>query len=197
MKAFRTLLIFAAMTLMLRPAWAQSSSALERLKSDLLGNLSATQVLTKWCGDLRLASPAVIRAERDAAAAKAPTPEVMALLAARTDETIRYRHVRLMCGTHLLSEADNWYRPSQLTPEMNKELEDTDIPFGTAVRPLGFHRKTLGANTNADQGSPLQVRALLLTQAEVPFSLVIENYSRDLVTRRPRALPGNGPPPLQ
>jgi len=183
MKAFRTLLIFAAMTLMLRPAWAQSSSALERLKSDLLGNLSATQVLTKWCGDLRLASPAVIRAERDAAAAKAPTPEVMALLAARTDETIRYRHVRLMCGTHLLSEADNWYRPSQLTPAMNKELEDTDIPFGTAVRPLGFHRKTLGANTNADH--PLQVRALLLTQADVPFSLVIENYSRDLMTGAP------------
>jgi len=193
MKAFRTLLIFAAMTLMLRPAWAQSSSALERLKSDLLGNLSATQVLTKWCGDLRLASPAVIRAERDAAAAKAPTPEVMALLAARTDETIRYRHVRLMCGTHLLSEADNWYRPSQLTPEMNKELEDTDIPFGTAVRPLGFHRKTLGANTNADH--PLQVRALLLTQADVPFSLVIENYSRDLMTGAPPyGAAGDGPP---
>jgi hypothetical protein len=185
MKTTRTLLIFAAMTLMLGPAWAQSSSALERLKSDLLGNLSATQVLTKWCGDLRLASPAVIRAERDKAAVKAPTPEIMALLAARRDETIRYRHVRLMCGTHLLSEADNWYRPSQLTPAMNKELNDSDIPFGTAVRPLGFHRKTLGANTNADQRSPLQVRALLLTQAEVPFSMVVENYSADLVASPP------------
>ena len=40
-------------------------SALARLKADLLANPSATQVLTKWCGDLHLATPAVIRAERD------------------------------------------------------------------------------------------------------------------------------------
>ncbi|HWM60745.1 MAG TPA: hypothetical protein VNN98_01270 [Rhizomicrobium sp.] len=184
MNAKRTLLVFAAMALIPGPAWADTS-ALERLKADLLGNLSATQVLTKWCGDLRLASPAVIRAERDAASVKAPTPEVMALLAARPDETIRYRHVRLMCGTHLLSEADNWYRPSQLTPEMNAELDTTDTPFGTAVRPLGFHRKTLGANATADQRTPLQVKALLLTQAEIPFSLVVENYSRDLIAGAP------------
>lgn len=185
MKATRTLLVLAALAPIFGPAWAQSSSALERLKSDLLGDSSATQVLTKWCGDLRLASPAVIRAERDAAAVKAPTPEMTALLAARPNETIRYRHVRLMCGAHLLSEADNWYRPSQLTPAMNKELDDTDIPFGTAARPLGFHRKTLGANTTADQAFPLQVRALLLTETDVPLSLVVENYSGDLITAPP------------
>src|SRR5947209_6431546 len=108
----------------------------------------------------------------------------MTLLAARPDETIRYRHVRLMCGTHLLSEADNWYRPSQLTPQMNAALDTTDTPFGTAVRPLGFHRKTLGANPAA--GIPLQVKALLLTPAEVPFSLVVENYSSELVADAPR-----------
>jgi hypothetical protein len=185
MNAKRTLLVFVAMVLTPGTAWAQSSPALERLKADLLGNSSATQVLTKWCGDLRLAFPAVIRAERDATV-KPPTPEIVALLAARPDETIRYRHVRLMCGTHLLSEADNWYRPSQLTPQMNAALDTTDTPFGTAVRPLGFHRKTLGANTTADQDIPLQVKALLLTQAEVPFSLVVENYSRDLMTDPPR-----------
>jgi hypothetical protein len=183
MNAKRILLVFAAMALIAGPAWADTS-ALERLKADLLGNLSATQVLTKWCGDLRLASPAVIRAERDAAV-KPPTPEIAALLAAKPDETIRYRHVRLMCGTHLLSEADNWYRPSQLTPEMNAALDTTDTPFGTAVRPLGFHRKTLGANSTGDRQSPLQVKALLLTQAEVPFSLVVENYSGDLLASTP------------
>jgi hypothetical protein len=184
MNAKRTLLVFAAVALIPGTAWAQSSLALARLKADLLGNSSATQVLTKWCGDLRLASPPVIRAERDAAV-KPPTPEVMTLLAAGPDETIRYRHVRLMCGTHLLSEADNWYRPSQLTPEMNAALDTTDTPFGTAVWPLGFHRKTLGANTAVDQHTPLQVKALLLTQAEIPFSLVVENYSSDLTTGAP------------
>jgi hypothetical protein len=166
------------------PAWAGPSPALVRLKADLLGRQSATQVLTKWCGDLRLAFPAVIRAERDAAV-KAPTPEVTALLAAKPNETIRYRNVRLMCGTHLLSEADNWYRPSQLTPEMNTELDHTDTPFGTVVRPLAFHRRTLGANSTTDRQAPLQVRALLLTASAVPFSLVVENYSRDLVKDAP------------
>lgn len=185
MKAPRPLLVLAALAPIFGPALAQSSPVLERLKADLLGNLSATQVLTKWCGDLRLASPAVIRAERDAAAVKAPTREVMALLAARPDETIRYRHVRLMCGTHLLSEADNWYRPSQLTSEMNRALDATDTPFGTVVRPLAFHRKTLDANATADQDSPLQVRALLVTESGIPFSLVVENYNRDLMTGSP------------
>ena len=176
----RPFLILAALC---GPAWAGPSPALERLKADLLGRESATQVLTKWCGDLRLASPAVIRAERDTGV-KTPTPEVMALLAAKPDETIRYRHVRLMCGTHLLSEADNWYRPSQLTPEMNAKLDHTDTPFGTVVRPLAFHRKTLGATATTDRQAPLQVRALLLTASEVPFSLVVEHYSRDLVAGR-------------
>jgi hypothetical protein len=187
MRTSRHLLVLAALVPVFGPAWAQSPAnpTLERLKSDLLGNLSATQVLTKWCGDLRLASPAVIRAERDAAAARAPAPEVTALLAARPNEVIRHRHVRLMCGTHLLSEADNWYRPSQLTPEMNKVLDDTDTSFGTAVRQLRFHRKTLNANVTADQRSPLQVKALLLTEAGVPFSLVVENYSGELLTAPP------------
>jgi chorismate-pyruvate lyase len=182
MRATCPFLVLAATAAICGPAWAQSSPALERLKADLLGPQSATQVLTRWCSDLRLASPAVIRAERDAAAVREPTPEVTALLAARPNETIRYRHVRLMCGTHLLSEADNWYRPSQLTPEMNTALDATDIPFGTAVQPLRFHRKTLGANSTTDRQAPLQVRALLLTESEVPFSLVVENYSRELVT---------------
>jgi chorismate-pyruvate lyase len=181
MRAACSFLVLAALC---GPAWAEPLPALERLKADLLGPQSATQVLTKWCGDLRLASPAVIRAERDTGE-KTPPPEVTALLAARPDETIRYRHVRLMCGTHLLSEADNWYRPSQLSPEMNAKLDHTDTPFGTVVRPLAFHRKTLGATVTADRQAPLQVRALLLTASEVPFSLVVENYSRDLVTDSP------------
>jgi hypothetical protein len=187
MNAIRTCLIFIMMAALTGPALSdpQPSLSLARLKSDLLGNLSATQVLTKWCGDLGLASPAVIRAERDQAAVKAPTAEVIALLAAKPNENIRYRHVRLMCGTHKLSEADNWYRPSQLTPDMNRILDQTDTPFGAAVRPLNFHRNTLAADTTTDPQVPLQIRALLLTAKEVPFSLVVENYSRDLLAVPP------------
>ncbi len=157
-------------------------SALARLKADLLANPSATQVLTKWCGDLHLATPAVIRAERDLTD-KPATPDIRALLGAASDEPIRYRRVRLMCGTHILSEADNWYRPSQLTPAMNKALMETDTPFGTVVRPLGFSRRTLDAAINADAGTVLRVRALLLAGA-APFSLVVENYRPALVAAR-------------
>jgi hypothetical protein len=158
-----------------------AEAPLARLKSDLLAKSSATQVLADWCGALHIASPAVIHAMRDHATSKPPTPEIRALLKARPDEAIHYRRVKLACGTHVLSEADNWYRPSVLTPDMNKALDETDTPFGTAVKPLNFHRKTLDARTGPDKGHPLEIRALLLTPAEVPFSLVVEDYSADLV----------------
>ena len=44
-----------------------------------------------------------------------------------------------------MSEADNWYVPARLTPEMNAFLDTTDTPFGKAVRPLQPYRKTLEA----------------------------------------------------
>jgi hypothetical protein len=158
-----------------------ADAPLVRLKADLLAGSSATQVLTDWCGSLQLASPAIIHAMRDHAISKPPTPEIRALLKARPDEAIHYRRVKLACGAHVLSEADNWYRPSVLTSDMNKMLDDTDTPFGTAVKPLNFHRQTLDARTGPDKDHPLEIRALLLTPAEVPFSLVVEDYSADLV----------------
>jgi chorismate-pyruvate lyase len=157
-------------------------AALARLKADLLSNPSATQVLTQWCGARKLASPAVIRAMRDKANEKPATAEVRALLGAGADEPIRYRRVKLMCGTHILSEADNWYRTGALTGAMNKTLDETDTPFGTVVRPLNFTRRTLDANTNSDAATVLRVRAVLLA-GTAPFSLVVENYRPVLLGR--------------
>lgn len=172
--------ICAILLLFAVPAQA-ADTPLSRLKSDLLAKSSATQVLTDWCAALQLASPAIIHAMRDHATSKPPTPEIRALLKARPDEAIHYRRVKLACGTHVLSEADNWYRPSVLTSDMNKALDETDTPFGTAVKPLNFHRNTLDARTAPGKDHPLEIRALLLTPAEVPFSLVVEDYSADLV----------------
>jgi len=45
---------------------------------------------------------------------------------------VKYRRVQPSCGDHILSEADNWYVPRRLTPEMNRLLETTDVPFGRA-----------------------------------------------------------------
>jgi len=93
--------------------------------------------------------------------------------------------VKLTCGTHVLSEADNWYVPERLTPEMNRTLDTTEIPFGTVVRPLDFHRKTVKMETLDDPAHALRVTALLLTGGGTPFSLVVENYSRELAGGKP------------
>src|SRR6185295_18779945 len=59
---------------------------------------------------------------------------------------VKYRHVQLVCGDQVLSEADNWYVPSRLTPEMNRILETTAIPFGKAVSDLEPYRQTYAVN---------------------------------------------------
>jgi hypothetical protein len=170
-----------AVTLLAAGAQGQpAQSSIERLRSDLLGATSATQVLTQYCTTLKLASPPVIRALRDPLAIAAPA-EVRAALKAGAGETIRHRRVRLACGEHVLSNADNWYLPARLTPEMNRQLDESEIPFGTVVRPLNFHRRTLEAAAASGAEAVLRIRALLLTADEVPFSLVIENYSPELV----------------
>jgi hypothetical protein len=35
-------------------------------------------------------------------------------------------------------EADNWYVPSRLTPDINKTLDMTDTPFGIVEIAEGF-----------------------------------------------------------
>jgi chorismate-pyruvate lyase len=163
------------------PTFAQSQ-ALERLRADLLAGPSATQVLTQYCSSLKLASPPTISALRDGITKPAP-PEVRRLLKTDADEVIRYRRVHLMCGDHILSDAENWYVPARLTANMNRMLNKTDTPFGTVVRSLKFHRKTLEASAVNDPKVILRITALLLTKTDIPFSLVIENYGPVLVAR--------------
>lgn len=163
---------------LIAPAAAQPGAA-QRLKADLLSNNSATVVLGQWCAAAHLADPPTIRALRDPIEVPA-SAETRALLKAGADEPIRYRRVKLACGTHVLSEADNWYVPARLTPQMNALLDSGDTPFGTAVKALNFHRTTLDAAEVKDLHTILRVRALLLTPADLPFSLVVENYTGEL-----------------
>jgi chorismate-pyruvate lyase len=174
-------LVLAAL-LATAPACADDTAT--RLKADLLAGNSATQTLTQWCAALKLAAPPVIHAEREQIVTPA-SAEVRALLKVGTDEKVGYRRVRLACGTHVLSEADNWYVPSRLTPQMNDTLDHSDTPFGTVVKALNFHRNTLSADAPGQANAILTVKALLLTQAEVPFSLVVENYTSELSAPRP------------
>ena len=172
------------------PAAAGAAADIRALNADLLAHDSATAVLQQWCADHHLAAEAKIVAERVAGPGKPATAAVRALLKADPGEIIAYRRVRLACGTVVMSQADNWYRPGRLTPEMNRLLETTDTPFGTVVKPLGFHRERLSAVVLARPGRAIPAaivrnKALLETPDGTPFSLVVETYLRGAVERSP------------
>ena len=124
----------------------EALALIESLNADLLSHDSATLTLERWCADHRLADPARIVAERVHDVDKPASAEVRAALDVKPDEPLGYRRVRLKCGDRVLSEADNWYVPARLTPEMNHVLETTDTPFGKAVAALHFRRHTLSAD---------------------------------------------------
>lgn len=175
---------------------------LQSLNADLLSHDSATLTLDRWCADHHLASPAKIVARLDRETNKTPTAEQRQLLQVNASEPIRYRRVKLACGDHVLSEADNWYVPSRLTPEMNRQLESSDIAFGRAVKALRFQRHTLSAKllweplpqgweTGAQlptaaaalQVPPqiLQHQAFLTLPDGTPFSEVVETYTNEVL----------------
>jgi len=181
----------------------EAALLLQTLNADLLGHDSATATLERWCTAHQLASPPRITAQRMMDVVKTPTAaQRQELHVAPTDE-VRYRRVRLRCGEVVLSEADNWYVPARLTPEMNKLLDTTDTPFGKAVQPLHFERHTLSAEVLVDLLPPqwemqspssatatrtfcvparvLQHRALLTLPDGTPFSEVVETYSSNVL----------------
>lgn len=172
---------------------------LQTLNADLLSHPSATLTLEHWCGMHRLASDNRIHAERVLGQDKPADAAIRQDLGVGPDTLVRYRRVRLSCGTHVLSEADNWYVPSQLTPEMNRLLDETDTPFGRAVLGLGFTRRTIDAallwqplqagwemqprpagatGTLVVPDAVLRHRGLLTTAAGHPFCEVVETYQR-------------------
>jgi hypothetical protein len=112
--------------------------------------------------------------------------------------------VRLHCGDHVLSEADNWYVPARLTAEMNQVLDTSDTAFGRAVQALHFHRRTLSAkllweplphgwemspslppsNKGALQipAQTIQHRAVLSLPDGTPLSVVVETYTNEVLS---------------
>jgi chorismate-pyruvate lyase len=189
------------------PAWpdtflarVEALALLETLNAELLSHDSATLTLEHWCGEHRLAAPARVAAVRVADIDKAPSADQRRELGVSDTEPVRYRRVRLSCGTAMLSEADNWYVPGRLTAEMNRQLETTDTPFGKVVQPLQFRRHTLAAEllwhplpagwettstarladgngTLAVPSEVLRHRALLTMPDGTPVSEVIETYT--------------------
>ena len=182
----------------------QALALIQSLNAEILGSRSATLVLEKWCRDHRLAADPRIGARVAAGAEKAATAEQRERLQV-SSEPIKYRRVQLHCGGQVLSEAENWYVPGRLTPEMNRLLETTDTPFGIAVRALAPYRQTFdvrllwsplpaGWEHSSEKPSPcattgplaipdalFEHRALLYAASHTPFAEVREVYQRQIL----------------
>ncbi len=176
---------------------------IETLNAELLSHSSATLTLERWCSGHGLAPQAKLIARLERGEQKHIANLDRERLAVAEGEEVRYRHVRLFCGDKLLSEADNWYVPDRLTPEMNRLLDETDMPFGRVVHDLDFRRETLSAKLLWSplperwdvspaplpfMGSRLEApdhilehRAILRANGGAPFSFVVETYTRDVL----------------
>ena len=188
-------------------------ASLETLNADLLASRSATRVLEQWCASHDMADHAPgavprLRAERVPGPDKPVDAAQRQRLAIGADEPVRYRHVRLACGTRILSEADNWYVPSRLAPAMNALLETTNTSFGTVVAPLGVTRDTFEARLLWETLPPgwdmapapvdhperplalpsflFEHRAVLTDAHHTPFSEVDEHYTKDVLAFGPK-----------
>lgn len=181
----------------------EALALIETLNADLLGHDSATLTLERWCGAHGLASPPTVTAARVPEAETPADDAVRRQLGADAAETVRHRHVRLSCGGHVLSEADNFYLPALLTPEMNRVLDGTDTAFGRAVAALRFVRRTLSAELlwhplpeGWDRGAALpparpggldvpadvlRHRAILMLPDGRPFSALVETYTGEVL----------------
>ncbi len=193
------------------PAWPDSYvnrlgalALIEGLNAEILGSRSATLTLEKWCGDHALAAEPRIAARLIADADQPPGVEQRQRLQA-TGERVKYRRVQLRCGSHVLSEAENWYVPARLTAEMNRLLDATDTPFGRAVQSLEPYRQTFevkrlwsplpdhwertrdprqpcaASGTLAIPDALFEHRAVLYTREHKPFAEVHEVYQRALL----------------
>jgi hypothetical protein len=176
---------------------------MQSLNAQLLSHDSATLTLDRWCAAHKLADPPVIVADLVHGQDKPATAEQRKILKVNPDETIKYRRVLLRCGPHVLSRADNWYVPSRLSNDMNKQLDTSDIAFGRAVQGLHFERHTIYAkllwsplpeywemaktqvpNDEYKLNIPddiIRHMAILTLPDGTPFSEVVETYSSSIL----------------
>ena len=120
----------------------EALALVETLNAELLAGRSATAVLEKWCADHHMAAEPRIVAHVAPGVVAPPGAEQRERLQIGAEDEVKYRRVALRCGEHTLSEADNWYVPARLTPEMNRALEASDAPFGKVIAPLRPFRRT-------------------------------------------------------
>jgi chorismate-pyruvate lyase len=178
---------------------------IQTLNASLLASRSATATLENWCAAHKMSTEPKVVARRIFDVEKAPSEETRQRLRVDANEMVKYRHVRLVCGEHVLSEADNWYVPSRLTDDMNRILETTETPFGKAVQAMQPFRRTIemkmrwsplpdgwelqplapqSASVSGALPIPHEIfehRAILYAGDQKPFSEVHETYTSEVL----------------
>lgn len=141
---------------------------LDAFESELLAGGIATLVLERRAGGR-------VHAEVDRALYVAPDAQQRQALGVDR-ETVSYRSVRLMHGDTILSEAEIWFVPSRLDPEMATALAETDQPFGSVIRALAPTRLTLSVERPEAGAAVLRIRALVLDGEGRALAEVSEAY---------------------
>jgi hypothetical protein len=162
-------------------AYANVGQLQLQFEKGLSAQASATEALRSWCDRRGLAKPAQISAELVRGSDMPPPNGIHGFLGVSASEPLTYRHVKLMCGGLELSQAHNWFVPSRLSTDMNRQLAETDTPFGMAVSSLGFSRHAIASTRKRDAACPagtiLANRALLKLPDGRGLAMVIECYT--------------------
>ncbi len=141
----------------------------DSLAAELKASDSATAVLQRRC------ATGAITAAVDRAVSLVPSPAQRRALAVTSREEVSYRRVRLMCGSVVLSTAENWYVPARLTAAMRSALAG-DAAFGAVIRPLRPRRTTRSVARLGDD-PVLRVEAVVIGADRRPLAYVIETYA--------------------
>lgn len=162
-------------------AHAPVNQTIAAFEANLAGHASATAALQQWCDQRAIAPGETIAVQFVTGADEAPPADIRTILGLSPDAPLGYRHVRLVCGPHVLSDAHNWFVPSRLTADMNRQLAETQVPFGRIAASLNFARLPLDAARRGDPGCPENAisthRARLILPDGQPLAFVVECYS--------------------
>jgi hypothetical protein len=123
----------------------EATALLQSLNVEPLSNDNKKQTLERWCMSHRLVSNPQIAIERVLDVEELPTEAQRKTLATSAKQPVRHRKVRVLCGSAVLLEADDWYLPSRVSPQVSALIDGTDLPFETAVQIAHFRRRILSA----------------------------------------------------
>jgi chorismate-pyruvate lyase len=174
------------------------AALVRELSEHLLHASTATAALHTWCAARSLGAGPITVVKQAPDRRCYPDDDMLDELRPERHERIAYRRVRLVRGPLVLSEADNWFVPERLPPEIGELLEETDVPFGTAIAQLQPSRRTYfvrfaelsaawqaSAADNSLVLSPamtiLEHRAVVLDRDRRPLSVVSERYRAALL----------------